>query len=67
MNTYSVLFDTRNHKRACSASFVVAAASPGQAVSVATRLLRLCGADPLHFKTPKTRLLTTEELLAMAG
>jgi hypothetical protein len=67
MNTYRVLFDTRNHKRACSTSFVVSARSPSEAQSMATRLLRQCGENPLHFKAPKTRPLTTQELLAMAG
>jgi hypothetical protein len=67
MTTYRVLFDTRNHKRACSTSFVVSADSPSQAQSMATRLLRQCGENPLHFKAPKTRPLTTQELLAMAG
>ena len=67
MNTYRVLFDTRNRKRACSTSFVVSADSPSQAQSMATYLLRQCGENPLHFKAPKTRPLTPQELLAMAG
>ena len=67
MTTYRVLFDTRNHKRACSTSFVVSADSPGEAQVMAARLLRQCGENPLHFKAPKTRPLTTEEQLAMAG
>lgn len=67
MNTYSVLFDTRNHKRACSTSFVVSARSQHEAASMATRLLRQCGESPLNFNPPQTRPLTTEELLAMAG
>jgi len=67
MNTYRVLFDTRNHKRACSTSLVVSADSPSQAQSMATRLLRQCGESPLNFKPPQTRPLTTEELLEMAG
>jgi hypothetical protein len=67
MNTYSVLFDTRNRNRACSTSFVVSARSQNEAESMAKRLLRQCGENPLHFKAPKTRLLTTQELLAMAG
>ena len=66
MNTYSVLFDTRNRNRACSTSFVVSARSQHEAASMATHLLRQCGENPLYFKTPKTHLLTTEELLAMA-
>jgi hypothetical protein len=67
MTTYRVLFDTRNHKRACSTSFVVSADSPSQAQAMAARLLRQCGENPLHFKAPKTRPLTAEEGLAMAG
>ena len=67
MNTYSVLFDTRNRKRACSTSFVVSAGSQNEAASMATRLLRQCGENPLHFKAPQTRPLTTQELLAMVG
>jgi hypothetical protein len=67
MNTYQVLFDTRNHKRACSTSFFVSAGSPSEAASMATRLLRQCGENALNFKAPKTRPLTTQELLAMAG
>lgn len=67
MTTYSVLFDTRNHKRACSTSFVVSARSQHEAASMATRLLRQCGENPLHFKAPKTRPLAPQELLAMAG
>ena len=67
MNTYSVLFDTRNRNRACSTSFVVSAGSPGEAQAMAARLLRQCGENPLHFKAPKIRPLTTQELLAMAG
>ena len=67
MTTYRVLFDTRNHKRACSTSFVVSADSPSQAQSMAARLLRQCGENPLYFKAPKTRPLTTQELLAMVG
>jgi molybdopterin-guanine dinucleotide biosynthesis protein A len=67
MTTYRVLFDTRNHKRACSTSFVVSADSPSQAQSMAARLLRQCGETPLHFKAPNTRPLTPQELLAMAG
>jgi hypothetical protein len=67
MNTYRILFDTRNHKRACSTSFVVSACSLNEAESIATRLLRQYGENPLHFKAPKTRPLTTEELLEMAG
>ena len=67
MNTYQVLFDTRNRNRACSTSFVVSAGSPGEAQLMAGRLLRQCGENPLHFKAPKTRPLTAEERLAMAG
>ena len=67
MKTYQVLFDTRNRKRACSTSFVVSAGSPGEAQAMAGRLLRQCGENPLHFKAPKTRPLTTQELLAMVG
>ena len=67
MKTYEVLFDTRNHKRACSMAFVVSAHSSSEAQSMAARLLRQCGENPLHFRAPKTRLLTTEEQLAMAG
>ena len=67
MNTYRVLFDTRNRKRACSTSFVVSARSQHEAASMATHLLRQCGENPLHFKAPKTRPLTPQELLAMAG
>ena len=67
MTTYRVLFDTRNHKRACSTSFVVSARSQHEAASMAARLLRQCGENPLHFKAPKTRPLTVEEQLAMAG
>ena len=67
MNTYQVLFDTRNRKRACSTAFVVSAGSPGEAQVMAGRLLRQCGENPLHFKAPKTRPLTPQELLAMAG
>ncbi len=67
MNTYRVLFDTRNRKRACSTSFVVSARSQHEAESMATRLLRQCGESPLNFNPPQTRPLTTEELLEMAG
>jgi hypothetical protein len=67
MNTYRVLFDTRNRKRACSTAFVVSARSPSEAQVMAACLLRQCGENALHFKAPKTRLLTTEEQLAMAG
>ena len=67
MTTYSVLFDTRNHKRACSTSFVVSARSQHEAESMAARLLRQCGENPLHFKAPQTRPLAPQELLAMAG
>lgn len=67
MKTYQVLFDTRNRKRACSMAFVVSAASPGEAQAMAGRLLRQCGENPLHFKAPKTRPLTVEERLALAG
>lgn len=56
MKTYRVLFDTRNHKRACSTSFTVSAASVKDAEIIAVRLLRQCGENPLH----------TEELLTMA-
>lgn len=67
MTTYQVLFDTRNHKRTCSTSFVVSARSPSEAQGMAARLLRQCGENPLHFKAPKTRPLAPQELLAMAG
>ena len=67
MNTYSVLFDTRNRNRACSTAFVVSADSPGEAQAMAARLLRQCGENPLHFKAPKIRPLTAEERLALAG
>ena len=67
MKTYQVLFDTRNHKRACSTAFVVSAHSQSEAESMATRLLRQCGENALNFKAPKARPLTTEERLAIMG
>ncbi len=60
-NTYSVLFDTRNRKRACSTSFVVSAHSPEEAETMAVHLLRQCGESMANFKAAQTRLMNESE------
>jgi len=62
---YSVEFAPKS-KKVCAYGFRVQADTPEGAQRTAVHLLRGCGENSLQFKPPKTRPLTTAELLATA-
>ena len=60
IETYTVKFETRNRRRACSASVEVVAASERDAETTAARFLRLSGENIANFYPPVARLAGRE-------
>lgn len=58
--TYTVKFETRNRRRAFSASVEVVAASERDAETTAARFLRLSGENIANFYPPVARLAGRE-------